>query len=297
MSLSGKRSSRGFTLIELLGALSVLFIAASAGTQLDLVDLADTQDYLAVENVDTDSESLIRLIADAKTDSDAQPLAMGPGERKHSFLLQVACRELGRRQEQDAVPAIRRLAEHPDYFVTKHAKEALAAIESAETTDAEVAIPDELKELLPEGAKVAVAFPGGLRENTQRVARTLPARLGLIMAVSAIGNVEVSRVAVLYDTDRTLSGTFVLILVDGHFYQNAVVELLGRRGVEPQIPEEDEWVGTLHLGGAREHMPGPGIPVRVALVEGRRAAISLLSDSIDEATLLKIAKAFEPPAA
>jgi HEAT repeat protein/pilin/secretion family protein with methylation motif len=297
MSLSGKRSSRGFTLVELLGVLSVLFIAASAGTQLDLVDLADTQDYLAVENVDTDSESLIRLIADVKTDSDAQPLAMGPVERKHFFLLQVACRELGYRQTKDAVPAIRRLAEHPDYFVAKHAKEALAAIESAGANDTEAVLPGELKELLPEGAKVAVAFPGGLRENTQRVASTLPARLGLTTAVSAIGNVEVGRVAVLYDTDRTLSGTFVLILVDGHFYQNAVVELLGPIGVEPQISEGDEWVGTLQIRGSQEQMPGPGIPVRVALVEGRRAAISLLADSIDEATLLKIAKAFVPPAA
>jgi len=290
MTSSRKHPSRGFTLIELLGALSVLFVAASAGTKLDLVDLVETQNYLEAKQVDTDSDALIRLIADVATDEDTPAPTPSRAEREQLFLLQVACRELGHRQEQEAVPAIRRLAEHPDYFVAKHAKEALVAIENGGASEAEVTLPDELKELLPKGAKVGLAFPGGLRENTQRVARALPSRVApqmISMAVSAVGNVEIGRVVVVYDTDGTPSGTFVVILVEGHFYQDAVVEMLGPLRLEPQISEEDEWVGIF-----RDSRRGVDGPVRVALAESRGIAISLLSDSIDEATLLKIAKAF-----
>lgn len=283
----------GFTLVELLGVLSVLFIAASAGTKLDLVDLVDPQDYLAVENIDTDSESLIRLISEANVDGQAISQTTDAAERSRLFVLQVACRELGLRHEKEAVPAIQQLAEHSDYFVAKHAKEALVAIESGQESEPEVELSDELKELLPDGAKVGLAFPGGLRENTRRVANTLPSQVAATMAVSAIGNVDIDRVVVAYDTDRTLRGTFVLLLAEGHFYQNAVVDLLQPIGIEQQISEEHAWVGRLQMGDLPEEMAGPEILLRIALVEGRCVAISLLSDSIDEAKLLKIAEAYQ----
>ncbi len=210
-------------------------------------------------------------------------------DREQRFLLQIICRELGRRREQTAVPALSQLAKNPDYFISKHANEALALIDGSVRLESQAEIPKEIVELLPKGTKVGIALPGSIRENMHWMATAMPPETHLKLVstvVSAIGNVEISRATVLCDTQPDTKDSVNLILVEGRFHQSDMVELLGQLGAEQKISTANEWVGVIkHSMFA--------VPLTVAMVEGRVVAISPKSDSIDDATLLKIAKALK----
>ncbi len=290
MSLSARRNSRGFTLIELLAVMSLLCVAASAGTQVDFVDLVQSREYLDASKVDTDTDALVRMLRDEKIAEGAANLDKEAKQstREHLFLLQLACQELGLRGEKEAVGPLESLADHPDHFVAKRAGMALEMIERGGKPETAPAISDELKALLPEGTRVGLAFPDRYQENAKRVAKILPPAMSHQMmsrAVAAIGNVDLERFAVFYERGESMEDSLLLVVAEGTFYQDAVTDLLGQMHIQNRISTEQEWVGVL---------PSPlgDRTFGVALVDGRRIAISPLSEKLDAATLVKVARAF-----
>jgi hypothetical protein len=98
-------------------------------------------------------------------------------------------------------------------------------------------------------------------------------------AASRIGNVEVNRTLAFTSENNELS----IVLIDGFFDQSALVETLRLLEFTDKSANEESWIGIA------ERFPGPAT---VAVVGGRYIAVSIGSESIDDATLLKLADSF-----
>jgi hypothetical protein len=324
LSLSRRR---GFTLVEFIAVFALLFVVAAAGTSLDLVDLVESKEFLEANEVDTDPDALIRfLAADEDMEIDIAALSQQPdieaaaktirdaghrarkslekaatsdeeqtrefaqqfladaraAARLRSFLVQVACRELGRTREPMAVAELKRLADDPDYFVAKHAAIALTMIDGQVESKSAADVPEKLKDLLPKGSKLAVSLPGDLKTNLDGVISKLPRdQWNPIVkeAASRIGNVEVKRTLAFTSENNELS----LVLIDGFFDQSALIDTLKLLEFTEKSTAGEAWVGVAG------RFPGPAT---VAVVGGRRIAVSFGSESIDDAALLKLADGF-----
>lgn len=202
----------GFTLVELTIALSILVLIGGVGSQFDLVDLLDKEEYLADNGLKLDTPSLIARLEAAPKDGDG-------------FLTQVVCSELGDRGNSVAMPQLNKLVHHDDFFVSKRAKLAIDRIRSAKKQQT-ASILERIRPMLPEKSKLAFDAGRDFKSNadhTQNLFRPGLQNETLSLIQKKIGNAQVDSLQVVsLNEDRNS----FLVLATGHFYQKKVSESL-----------------------------------------------------------------------
>lgn len=276
---------KAYTLVELIIVLLLLFVAAGAGTSLDLSDLVDAETYLKAEGVGLETDALIDELVKQST---AEPPDEFEAANRRLFRMQVISRELGRRKANEARTALGELANSQDYFVAKHAKSALEMLSGKEPPRTPLEVPDELQGLLPDDCKLSVSLPGDGRANLLGLAGAFRVEFSNAIPgiVEKIGNVEIQRVVVLSGDNTKPPGRVQLILVEGRFDQARIVEQLIGAGAESSQQNESLWVGTMDF-------PYHESPMRIALIDSRRAAIAMDATAFDADTLLKLATSLD----
>jgi hypothetical protein len=249
---------------------------------LDLIDLIDTGEFLKSQEIEQDAKTLLGVITEPKREEKPED---AKAARVHQFVVQAACRHLGKMQVQEAKPRLRELSQSKDYFIAKHARKALELLKGdAEAIDRHT-IPADVQRLLPEKMHSVIAFPGISAANVKGLAQSLPIELLVLRFVEEIGNLEIDRLAAVGEDLPTSKNTVRLILFTGYFDQEALVQVVSNLGGKADESDDRHWVGEV---------TNPDLPfqLKIALVDGRCAALSLKVDAFDSVELLQLAKAF-----